>query len=233
MAVFNCPQCGHLQEVDDKHLGKTATCPKCKTQSVVKSEREASPVFIPDEQPSRRVIQATAGPLGIRCDSWIDSQRHINKASSLRVGWWTIIDDTLPIRFFEPCGILAHNIANDYPLALRYAATTSVQCYDEMVAALEVRYMTFNVWGQHVATLVANEVQDLTVGHRIRYGHKWHLFSETEADVFCDSLCFISRVRLSSGTVREADLSFVLREAQRICEKVSESDLEPKAPKNA
>ena len=35
MAVFTCPQCGHSQAVDDKHVGKNATCPKCKTQAVV------------------------------------------------------------------------------------------------------------------------------------------------------------------------------------------------------
>jgi hypothetical protein len=37
MAVFNCSECGYSQAVDDKYLGKSGLCPKCKAQSIVES----------------------------------------------------------------------------------------------------------------------------------------------------------------------------------------------------
>lgn len=234
MAVFTCPECAHTQAVDDKYIGKTATCPKCKTQGAVNEDasliREVpSTAFV--EAESRRVIHATAGPLGIRCDSWMDSQRHINKASSLQVDWWTVVDDTLPIQFRGPCGLLVHNESKDYPLALVYKATMPLECTAEDVTACEVRYLTFNVWGQHVSTLVVGLVQDIPAGKRITMTRSWTLDSADEAAEYCASLGFVSRARLASGTVRSADLTFVLREAQRICEKVTEADLERNAPR--
>lgn len=233
MAVFTCPQCGHSQAVDDKYVGKNATCPKCKMQGVISQAVESSPLPIsPAVDQQRKIVHATAGHLGVRCDSWMDSERHINKSSSLRVDWWTLIDETLPIMFAEPCGLLAHNKAADYPLDLVYQASTLLRCF-EAVTAFEVRYMTFNVWGEHVSTLVATEVRDVEAAKRIRLSHAWHLYSENEADEFCASLGFVSRARLSSGIVRIANTDFVLREAQRIAEKVTEADLEPKPPKRA
>jgi hypothetical protein len=233
MAVFVCPKCRHVQTVDDKHIARIATCPKCKAQGVVEhgiSSTEFNPVA---EESLRRVIRATGGHLGIRCETWMDSERHINKSSSLRVEWWTVIDESLPIRFAEACGLLVHNGANDYPLDLVYRTTTHLVCHDQTVTAYEVRFMTFNVWGEHTRTLVAGEVRDIAAGRAFRRQQEWHLYSTDEAEEYCVSLGFVSRVKLESGAVRNADPSYILREAQRLCEKVSEADLESKTPKKA
>jgi hypothetical protein len=232
MAVFMCPDCGHAQAVEDKHIGKSATCPKCKTQGVV--EKEQAPVAFVEEPSAddgrRRVEFASVGPLGIRCDSWIDHSRHINAASTLQIGWWTIIDETLPVRFNKVCGLTVHNEANDYPFELVYKASTCVEVFDEEIKAFEVRYLTFNTWAEHVSTLVAEEIRDGQPGKQFSRTHAWRLFSENEAESFCTSLCFVSRVRLASGGIAVADTGFVLREAQRIAERVTESDLSPKPP---
>jgi len=233
MAVFNCPSCWHSQVVDDKHIGKNATCPKCKTQGLVESNPSATTVpstaFVETE--ARRIVRGIAGPLGIRCNTWMDSERHINKASSLRVESWTVIDETLPVQFTEPCGLLVHNKANDYPLRLAYEAAMILSCVGESVTAFETKHMTFNVWGEHVSTLQFCKVRDFPCGTKWRLEPAWHLYSETDAEEFCGSLNFVSRVRLASNTVRTADKAFILREAQRIAEKVTEADLMPKAPK--
>jgi hypothetical protein len=233
MAVFNCPQCGHAQAVDDKYLGMAATCPKCKAQNKVQQGVQTPPLSPtpPAEDQQRRVIHKTSGHLGIRCDSWMDAERHINKASSLRIEWITIIDDTMPVIFFKPCGLIVHNRSSDYPLSLVYEAETKVQCCGEPITAFEVKYLTFNVWAEHVSTLVAEEVVDGDAGKHISRSHTWHLFSETEAEAFCASVAFVSRVRMASGAIRCADTTFVLREAQRFTEKFTEADLDPKAPK--
>lgn len=235
MALFTCPQCGHSQAVEDKHVGKSATCPKCKTQAPVKAG--SFPVEVPamasTDVKARNIVHTTLGHLGIRCDSWMDSERHINKASSLRIEALTVIDESLPIRFAEPCGLVVHNTANDYPLNLIYQGAVILRCCDEPVTAFETRHMTFNVWGEHVSTLRSSEVRNLEPGKRIRLEPAWYLYSESDANEFSMSLNFVSRVRLASGTLRVADTAFVLREAQRIAEKVTESDLEPRLPKRA
>ena len=233
MAVFTCPQCGHSQTVEDKHVGKHAACPKCKTQDTVRSDKKPF-VVVPDTHvmdPHAEVLHRTEGPLGFRCESWVDCERHINKASSLRVESWTVIDDSLPIRFAAPCQLLVHNKANDYPLDLVYQASLGLTCVEESVTTFETRHMTFNVWGEHVSTLRFCEIGDLQPSTRVRLNPEWPLFSENEADEFCTSLSFVSRARLASGIVRVANMEFVLREAQRISEKVAEADLEQKAPK--
>ena len=35
MVLFLCDACAHSQAVDDKHIGKKATCPKCKRTGLV------------------------------------------------------------------------------------------------------------------------------------------------------------------------------------------------------
>jgi len=230
MAVFICSKCQHTQTVDDKYIGRPATCPKCKSHGVVE-HGIPSASFQPPFDSGKSLVHANGGHLGIRCDSWMDSKRHINLDSSLRIDWWTVLDDTLPMRFSGPCGVRVNNHSDDYPLVLAYHATTRIVCHDVPVTSFEVRYMTFNVWGEHVRTLVACEIFDFDAGERGEWQHKWGLFSENEADELCASLSFVSRVRLASGVVMNADLSFALREAQRISEKVTADDLEQKAPK--
>lgn len=230
MAVFTCPHCGHRQDVDDKHAGKTATCPKCKSQGTVTPvmpSREDSTQHAKDD--TKQVLQSVQGPLGIRCDGWLSSDTHINKRSSLRVEWRTVTDEVLPMNFTQACGLEIHNVASNYPLQLLYKANTNLVCTIERVTAVEVRYLTFNIWGEHVTTLNAVEILDLNVGQRVGFQHKWHLFSENEADSFCASLAFVARVRLADGSLRRADTNFVLREAQRLSETLSVEDLEPES----
>ena len=231
MAVFVCPKCRHVQTVDDKHIARIATCPKCKAQGVVEhgiSSTEFNPVA---EESLRRVIRATGGHLGIRCETWMDSERHINKASSLRLEWLTIVDDTLPVRFTKPCGLVVHNRSDDYPLQLEYKAETLLQIVDEAVMALEVRYLAFNVWAEHVVTLQAEEIADFQPGKHLRCHHTWGLYSDADGASHWASLAFVYRVLLATGTVLTANMEFVVREAQRFTGKITVDNLEPKAPK--
>jgi hypothetical protein len=101
----------------------------------------------------------------------------------------------------------------------------------EPVSAFEVKYLTFNVWGEHVSTLQAVEIMDMKPGAQALRAQKWNVFSENEAEEFHASLGFISRVRMASGVVRNADNEFVIREAQRFSEKFTAEDLEPKPPR--
>lgn len=231
MAVFTCTQCGHSRAVDDKHVGKNASCPKCKNQGMVDLDtdfNQPAPTFVQQETLQRKVIHATAGPLGIRCETWVDFRRHLNEQSSLKVQWWTVVDESLPVRFAEPSGLLIHNIANDYPLSLEYRTRPDIVCVKDGVTALEVKYMTFNVWGEHVNTLAAVRVKDMKPEQCVAFKWSWDLFSETDAEEYCASLAFVSRVRLAAGGDRVADTDFVVREARRLCDSVTDADLQPK-----
>jgi hypothetical protein len=223
MAFFACLHCGHSQAVDDRYIGKVAACPKCRKQGKV-TVPEASAPNAPAT--SESILYSTAGPLGIRCESWIDSKRHINDFSSLQIEWWTLVDESLPVQFLHCCGLLVQNNASDYPLNLFYEAETNLQCVEESVRAYEVRYMAFGIWGTRIAHLSATEVRDFTAGKAIKHRHNWPGTSEADAREFCGSLAYVARVRLASGEIRNAEPALILREAKRICEKVTEADLE-------
>jgi hypothetical protein len=226
VAVFNCPQCGHAQAVDDKHIGRTATCPKCKTQGVVQAIT-AETIIPPasEKEPTTRHAQQKK-----------TNRPFANENSALLMEWIVVDDPRLPVGFSEVCGVMPSIDARrmldmgggEY---LHYTGMLAFQVNLCAVQAFEVRLMLFNVWGSHVGTLSASEVRDLQVGSRHKDDYSWQLWSYNEGNEHHASIAYVARVRTAEGRVLNADTDFVLREAQRFSEKCTVEDLEPKAPK--
>lgn len=110
----------------------------------------------------------------------------------------------------------------------RYAAIFSVQLA-EPISALEVRFLLFDVWGNHIRTLSLTEVADISSTKSIE--GKWNLFSENEAEEYYASIAYVARVRTRAGKVFEADPTPVIEEAKRFSKKFSAEGLEPNPPK--
>jgi hypothetical protein len=109
----------------------------------------------------------------------------------------------------------------------RYQANLSLDVR-EPLSAVEVRFLTFDVWGQHVRTLKMDEVVDINVGKKDLTG-EWRLYSENECSEYYASIGYVSRARTKAGRVLEADPSAVIQEARKFSKKFTEADLEPKA----
>lgn len=226
MAVFNCPQCGHSQTVDDKYVGKTATCPKCRTQGVVQqltaqpelSEAEAS------DEPGVRQRQGYA--LGIYWEG--EPNFFTNKESSLKQQWIILDDPRMNVRFRDVFGVVPTWVAERI---FSYKTEYSWQSGETSLVAVEFRFLTFDVWGVHVRTLVTASIKDFAPRTLLKETSQWALFVENEGMEHYASIGYVSRVRTAEGIVLNADTAFVLREARRFSEQFTEEDLEPKAPK--
>jgi hypothetical protein len=226
MAVFNCPNCGHSQAVEDTHLGKKATCPRCKTQGVV-TNLSVEP-RVPDAEAVNEpgVRQKSGYALGFY---WSELPPFFtNKESSLQQQWLIIDEPRMAVRFVDVCGVVPTWIAER---TYAYTVSHSWQAGAISIAAVEFRFLTFNVWGEHVRTLVSSCIKDIGPRGVLNDTAQWSLFSEAEGMEHFASIGYVARVRTADGKVLNADTNFLLREAQRFTEKFSEEDLEPKTPK--
>lgn len=100
----------------------------------------------------------------------------------------------------------------------------------EPISAIEVRVLTFDIWGERGTSLVMTEVKDFGPGKHKLTG-TWKLYSENEASEFYAAIAYVARVRTRDGKVLKADVRPVIEQAQKFYAKFAEADLEPeKAP---
>ncbi len=224
MAVFTCPTCDHSQSVDDKHVGRNATCPKCKTQGVVGQSLAATNVT-PEPHQEIRVRKGMGGRCGLY---HLLSGRGVNPPESgtpLNLEWTVVDDPRLSLSFKDVCGVRV--VGEVEPERYEYSAEFHLRTTESAVVAAEVRFLTFNVWGSHVRTLSVPRVQEVAP-HKTLYALvTWHLGFKTEGEEHLASIGYVARVRTADGTVINADQEFVLREARRYSETVAPEDLEP------
>ena len=71
----------------------------------------------------------------------------INKESSLMREWITVHDQVLPVDLVGTVGV--RTIYDSESRGYRYRALFSLQA-SEPLAAVEVRFLVFDIWGEHV-----------------------------------------------------------------------------------
>jgi hypothetical protein len=82
-----------------------------------------------------------------------------NAKSSLRLEWYILNDPTCPIQLIG-AGVREYQQRGSYPLAYYYQANLQMQV-QERVAAYQVKFHLYNVFGQFLDELVVYEVRDL------------------------------------------------------------------------
>jgi hypothetical protein len=156
----------------------------------------------------------------------------LNKNSSLSREWIAIHDSFLPADFpitpgvgtiYDGAGTLRSGEYN-------YRSSVILEV-KEPVAAVEIRFLLFDVWGEHTRTLSATFVEDFEPGGSKSFIPKWNLYSENEASQFYASIAFVARVRTQSGKTFVADYGAVMQEAQKFSRKLTMEDLEPEQRK--
>jgi len=227
MAVFDCADCGHSQIVDDKHIGKTATCPQCRARGTVAEAMESTVPSSAEFAAEPTVRKREGEPLGI-------GGLLQNKESSLTQEWVVIDEPRMTVRFLDVCGVTTkYDKARSSEYSQSYLYTVQHQWISGStpLSAIEFRFLTFNVWGSHVRTLCASNIKDYRTDTKYWEDSQWRLFSDHEAWEHFASIGYVARVRTSQGKVIEADTDLILREAKRFTEKFTEANLEPKTPK--
>ena len=175
------------------------------------------------------VTKASGGSVKTVLDA--ASQIVVNKESSLMREWIAVHDPAMPMRLEGTPGVTTiyedgqrYSSGNyRYSSELQFTAT-------EPVSAVEIRFLTFDVWGEPGRVLSVTEVKDFPAGTHPLIG-KWNLYSENEASEFYASIAYVARVRTKQGKVIRADPAPVVAEARMFSKKFTEADLEPQKPK--
>ncbi len=149
----------------------------------------------------------------------------LNEGSSLEREWVTIHDPSLPLELIGTIGVVT-----DYRDGYVYRADFDVRA-TEALSAIEIRFLTFDLWGEHVKTLSETEIVDFEAGEIVELSPRWNLFSENECSEHYASIAYVARVRTSTGQVLYADPTVVIEEARRFSDAFTSEDLSPSIEK--
>jgi hypothetical protein len=151
---------------------------------------------------------------------------YLNKNSSLKREWITIHDDSLPVDIVGTTGVNTGYEDSNYKYEAVYKIKTK-----EAISAIEVRFLTFNIWGEHVKNLSTTDIEDVKAEVAKNFDAKWVEYSEHRVAEYYASIAYIAQIRTADGRVFKANPDIVLKEARKFSEKFSKSDLEPKPKK--
>ncbi len=153
----------------------------------------------------------------------------LNEDSSLQREWIAIKHAAMPVKVKDTPGVRTeYESGRGYSGNYQYAADFEIEV-TEPVSAIEIRFITFDVWGERGKSLVMTEIRDYPVGvHKLE--GTWSLYSENEASEYYASVVYVARVRTKDGKVIASDVRPVVDEAKKFYAKFSESDLDPEKP---
>ena len=88
-----------------------------------------------------------------------------------------------------------------------YKATYTVRV-SEPVVAIEVRFITFDVWGDRTRALTATDIRDFAPGD-YPLDAEWSLYSENEASDHYASIGYVAAIRTKTGEIYRADVDAI------------------------
>ncbi len=149
----------------------------------------------------------------------------VNKNSSLRRQWFVINDPTCPLTL---TGAGINTAYSDRQYSFKPAGTITAR---KAVAAFEVRFMLFDIWGNHMKTLSGTELWDLKAGARLALSEvgSWRAW-ETDVAKYLTAVGFIAHARTADGRPWAADTKALLREVDAVKLKLTQEQLEPAKP---
>jgi hypothetical protein len=131
------------------------------------------------------------------------------------------------VALVDNVGVVTRYERDQYRGEYHYSTKVTVETA-EPVSAFEIRFLLFDIWGNHLKTLSMTEIMDVNAKKEI--SEQWNVFSENEVSEYYASIAFVARVRTQSGRVFEADMTRVLEEARKFSRKFSPENLEPAKP---
>lgn len=150
----------------------------------------------------------------------------VAEGSSLNREWIAIHDSAFPVDFEGTPGVRTVYKSERYSGQYRYLADF-ILVTRAAVRAFQVRFLTFDVWGNHVRTLSYEEVIDVPSEASKKFTGEWSLYSENDVERHYASIAYVARVRLADGRVLHANDEPVLVEARKFFAKFTAADLEP------
>lgn len=153
----------------------------------------------------------------------------VAKDSRLEREWIAVHEPSLPATLEGTPGVTTTYVRREYTGDFRYRADFTVNA-KEALRAVQVRFLLFDIWGEHVRTLSFEEVSDIPVSTKRVFEGVWNVFSENDVEKHYASIAYIARVRLADGRVLEAPTAKVVEEARKFSQKFTAEELETKTP---
>lgn len=153
----------------------------------------------------------------------------VNDGSSLQRKWYVLNDPQSPVEILK-AGITTSYKTSQYSGEYKYLAQGTATA-KEPVAALEIRYLLFNVFGDHMQTLSATVVSDISGEYSLAKSGTWRAWSENDVSEFLTAVSFVASVRTPDGRVWRYDPAKVLRQVEQIKVKLTEKELAPEQEK--
>ena len=154
----------------------------------------------------------------------------LNRESSLRREWVAVHDEGMAVDLVDTPGVTTIYESGQYRGDYRYIANYSIVVHAPVVA-VEVRFITFDVWGNRTRSLSATDIRDFEPG-RYHLDAVWNLFSENEASEHYASIAYVALVRTAAGETQYADTEAITEVARQYMGGFTSDLLDEEPPRN-
>ncbi len=147
----------------------------------------------------------------------------VNRGSSLRRTWVVLNDPRSPVQL-KGVGVLTRYKSNG---GYSYIPTGSLSAR-EAISAIEVRFLLFDVFGEHIKTLSGDEVTEILANKPFKVEEigSWRAW-ESDVSALLTVVAFVGHVRTKTGTIWRYNSGAIEKELNKIRLKVTSGVLEP------
>ncbi len=146
----------------------------------------------------------------------------LNQHSSLRRRWLAVDNLSSPIRL-NGAGLLTRFDEKEQTHFLVPIGTITPK---RAISAIEVRYLLFDIWSQHLRTVALTWLADSSTNVDLRENTRWPAV-EYEASQLVTTVAFAARVRTAEGQVWTFDAEKMLAQIQGLGLSAMAADLTP------
>jgi hypothetical protein len=146
----------------------------------------------------------------------------VNKNSTLHRAWVTLNDPSSPVQLIN-AGVSAQYGDRGY----NFVPTGSAKAV-EAIAALEIRFLLYDVFGEHMKTLSATELIDIGANAELQLKEtgRWRAW-ESQISQLLTVVAFVAHVRTADGKIWRYQDKPISEELNRIRLKVTSGVLDP------
>ena len=136
----------------------------------------------------------------------------------------------MPVDLVGTPGVTTIYESGQYRGDYKYTADYSILVH-ELVVAVEVRFIAFDVWGNRTRALSATDIKDFAPGTH-EMDAVWNLFSENEASEHYASIAYVAMIRTETGEIYLADADAVTEVARQYMSDFTSDLLDEEPPRN-
>jgi hypothetical protein len=145
----------------------------------------------------------------------------LNQSSSLKRKWVVIDDLSSPARLSR-IGVF---IRFDEKEQMHFLVPVGTVSPTRAISAVEVRYLLFDIWGEHLSTMTLTRLLDTSTSVEVR-DNGWPAW-ESEVSQLVTVVAFVARVRTADGQVWSYDAEKLVPQIQSLGLSVKRADLTP------